>query len=167
MNRASPASPISVTAGDGVGVIAEVSQVRAGPGVNVEPMNAAVMGDEDTVVPTRDCYDHSQCVLNQSRSKSVSDDAPVLRLPNQPSALATMAGNPNDAGSASRACTSSCPQAGHLMTVPKTDNRPEAIGPRTSTDRSSAAEIELQGLPFSSERVSPTERRPSRPDHRR
>ena len=42
-------------------------------------MNAEVMGDEVTVILTRDCHDHSPCVLNQTGFQAVSDGALVLR----------------------------------------------------------------------------------------
>lgn len=54
------ASGIFVMAGDEVGVIAHISKVPAGAGVNVATISAAFMGNEVTVILTRDCYDHAR-----------------------------------------------------------------------------------------------------------
>lgn len=141
MNQVYRASRIFVAAGDGARIIADISKVPAGEGilgrrsadggsseVNVETMNAEVMGHEVTVILTTDCYDHSPCVLNQTGFQAVGDDVPALRTRNKPGVLATMGGNPKDAGVGIGSVRILSPQTGHAMMGLKTQNRPEANG---------------------------------------
>lgn len=128
MNQVNCAICIFVVAGDEVGVIADISKVPVGEGNNVETMNAEVMGHEVTVTLTRDCYDHSPCVLNQTGFQAVGDDVLALRMRNEPGVLATMGGNPKNAGVSIGSVRILSPQTGHAMMGLKTQNRPEANG---------------------------------------
>ena len=127
MNQVNPVSRIIVMARDEVGVIADISQALADEGINVESINAQVAGEEVTVILTTDRYDRALYILNQAGFKAVSDDALVLRLPDEPGALAGVAGNLKDAGVNIESMHILSRQAGYAMIALKTDNRAEAV----------------------------------------
>ena len=127
MNQVNPVSRIIVMARDEVGVIADISQALADEGINVESINAQVVGEEVTVILTTDRYDRALYILNQAGFKAVSDDALVLRLPDEPGALAGVAGNLKDAGVNIESMHILSRQAGYAMIALKTDNRAEAV----------------------------------------
>ena len=74
-----------------VGVLAGITGVLARAGINVESMNTQTAGDRGAVILTADDADHALSVLNQAGYKAVSDDAVVVRLKDEPGALARMA----------------------------------------------------------------------------
>ena len=74
-----------------VGVLAGITSVLAGAGINVESMNTQTAGDRGAVIMTVDNTDHALAVLNQAGYKAVSDDAVVVRLRDEPGALARVA----------------------------------------------------------------------------
>lgn len=127
MSQVNPVNRIIVIAKDEVGVIADISKVLAIEGINVETINAEVVGDEVTVILTTDHYDHALYVLNQAGFKAVSDDALVLRLPDEPGSLASVAGKLKEAGVNIESLHILSRQAGHAMIALKTDNRVDAI----------------------------------------
>ena len=127
MNQVNPMNRIIVMARDRVGVIADISRVLADEEVNMETINAEVMGEDVTVILTADCYDRAMYVLNKAGFRTVSDDALVLRLPDEPGALAVVAGNLKEAGVNIESLHIVSRGAGHAMIALKTDNRSEAI----------------------------------------
>ncbi len=127
MNQVNSVNRIIVMARDEVGVIADISQALANEGINVESINAQVVGEEVTIILTSDRYDHALYVLNQAGFKAVSDDALVLRLADEPGALANVAGSLKDAGVNIESMHILSRQAGYAMVALKTDNRAEAV----------------------------------------
>ena len=127
MSQVNPVSRIIVVARDEVGVIADISQALADEGINVESINAQVVGEEVTIILTTDSSDHALYILNQAGFKAVSDDALVLRLPDAPGALAGVAGSLKEAGVNIESMHILSRQAGYAMIALKTDNRAEAM----------------------------------------
>lgn len=74
-----------------VGVLAGITGVLARAGINVESMNTQTAGDRGAVILTTDDTDHALSVLNQAGYKAVSDDSVVVRLKDEPGALARVA----------------------------------------------------------------------------
>ena len=74
-----------------VGVLAGITGVLAQAGINVESMNTQTTGDRGAVILTADDPDRALAVLNQAGYKAVSDDAMVVRLRDEPGALARVA----------------------------------------------------------------------------
>ena len=74
-----------------VGVLAGITAVLAEAGINVESMNTQTAGDRGAIALTADDTDHALSVLNQAGYKAVSDDAVVVRLKDEPGALARVA----------------------------------------------------------------------------
>ncbi|MYC33818.1 MAG: ACT domain-containing protein [Chloroflexi bacterium] len=127
MSQVNHVSRIIVMARDEVGVIADISQALADEGINMESINAQVVGEEVTIVLTADRTDRALYILNQAGFKAVSDDALVLRLPDEPGALAGVAGSLKEAGVNIESMHILSRQAGYAMIALKTDNRAEAM----------------------------------------
>ncbi len=127
MNQVNPLNRIIVMAQDEVGVIANISEALAAEGINVESINAQVVGEEVTIILTADRYDRALYVLNQAGFKAVSDDALVLRLPDEPGALAKVAGDLKEAGVNIESMHILSRQTGYAMIALKTDNRSDAV----------------------------------------
>lgn len=127
MSQVNPVNRIIVMARDEVGVIADISQALADEGINMESINAQVVGEEVTIVLTTDRTDRALYILNQAGFKAVSDDALVLRLPDEPGALASVAGSLKEAGINIESMHILSRQAGYAMIALKTDNRAEAM----------------------------------------
>lgn len=127
MSQVNQVSRIIVMGRDEVGVIADISQALADEGINMESINAQVVGEEVTIVLTTDRTDRALYILNQAGFKAVSDDALVLRLPDEPGALAGVAGSLKEAGVNIESMHILSRQAGYAMIALKTDNRAEAI----------------------------------------
>ena len=81
-----------------VGVLAGITGVLAQAGINVESMNTQTAGDRGAVILTADDPDRALAVLNQAGYKAVSDDAMVVRLRDEPGALARVAERLKQAG---------------------------------------------------------------------
>ena len=89
---------IVIMANNEVGVIADITRVLAEEGINLETINTETTGDQGVVVLTVDNTDHALSALNQAGYKAVSDDALVLRLRDEPGALAAVADSLKSAG---------------------------------------------------------------------
>ena len=81
-----------------VGVLAGITAVLAGEGINVESVNAQTAGDRGAIAMTVSETDHALSVLNQAGYKAVSDDAVVVRLRDEPGELAGVADKMKQAG---------------------------------------------------------------------
>ena len=127
MNQVNPLNRIIVMSQDEVGVIANISQVLAAEGINLESINAQVVGEEAAIILTADRYDRALYVLNQAGFKAISDDALVLRLPDEPGALAKVAGDLKEAGVNIESMHILNRQGGYAMIALKTDNRSQAV----------------------------------------
>ena len=127
MNQVNPLNRIIVMSQDEVGVIANISQVLAAEGINLESINAQVVGEEAAIILTADRYDRALYVLNQAGFKAISDDALVLRLPDEPGALAEVAGDLKEAGVNIESMHILNRQGGYAMIALKTDNRSQAV----------------------------------------
>ena len=82
---------IVIVAKNEVGVIADITRVLADGGINLEGINTDSIGDQGTVIITADDTDHALALLNQAGFKAVSDETMVLRLKDEPGALAAVA----------------------------------------------------------------------------
>ena len=89
---------IIVMAKNEVGVIADISRVLADNGLNIEAISAEALGDKGVVTLTTNDDDHALRVLTDADFKTVTDEALVLRLRDEPGALARVAERFKDAG---------------------------------------------------------------------
>ena len=110
-----------------MGVIADVTSVLADAGINVETINTEIAGERGAIILTVDDYDHALYALNRAGFKAVGDDALVIRLPDQPGALAGVAGSLKEAGVNIESMHILSRQAGYAMIALKTDNHAAAV----------------------------------------
>ena len=89
---------IIVMAKNEVGVIADISRVLADKGLNIETISAEALGDKGVVTLTTNDYDEALRALTDAGFKTVADEAIVLRLRDEPGALARVAEKLKDAG---------------------------------------------------------------------
>ena len=127
MNQPNLVNRIVIMADNEVGVIADLTAALANEGINLETINAETTGGHGAIILTVDNYDRALYVLNQAGFKAVGDDALVVRLPDEPGALANVAGSLKDAGVNIESMHILSRQSGYAMIALKTDNRAEAI----------------------------------------
>ena len=127
MTQVNPVNRIIVMAGDAVGVIADITKALADEGINLESINAEVVGEQGTIILTTDDYGRTLYVLNRAGFKAVGDDALVLRLPDEPGALAGVADGLKQAGVNIQSMHILGRQAGYAMIALKTDNHSRAV----------------------------------------
>ena len=91
-------SRIIVMAKNEVGVIADISRALADEGINIETISAEALDEKGVITLTADAHDEAIRVLTQAGFKTVSDESLVLRLRDEPGALAKVAEKFKDAG---------------------------------------------------------------------
>ena len=89
---------IIVMAKNEVGVLADISRALADEGINIENISAEGLDEKGVITLTTDAYDDALRVLTRAGFKTVSDDSLVLRLKDEPGALAKVAEQFKDAG---------------------------------------------------------------------
>lgn len=81
------------------GVITEISEVMASAKVNIESLDAELVGDYVVIVLMADPYDLALQIIHQfSNMQVVTEDAILVKLANEPGALAKIARRFTDAG---------------------------------------------------------------------
>lgn len=91
-------SRIIVMARNEVGVIADISRALADEGINIETISAEALDEKGVVTLTADAHDEAIRALTRAGFKTVSDESLVLRLRDEPGALAKVAERFKDAG---------------------------------------------------------------------
>ena len=89
---------IIVMARNRVGVIADISRALADKGINIETISAERQAEDGYVTLTTDANDAALRALTQAGFTTVTDDSLLLRLPDEPGALAKVAERFKDAG---------------------------------------------------------------------
>ena len=89
---------IVIMAENRIGVIAQIASTLAAGEVNLNSIATENEGQHGVVIITTDRTDHALAILNEAGFKAVSDEAILVQLPDQPGALADLAGAIKDAG---------------------------------------------------------------------
>ena len=89
---------IIIMAANEVGIIADISRVLADADINIETISAEALGDKGVITLTTNDYDGALLALTNADFKTVTDDALVLSLPDEPGALARVAENLKNGG---------------------------------------------------------------------
>ena len=82
---------IVVIANNEAGVIADIAGALAERDINIETINAEALGEKGTITLTADDHDGALRALTDAGFKTVSDEALILRLQDEPGALARLA----------------------------------------------------------------------------
>ena len=89
---------ITVLAKNEIGVIADISRALADAGINIETISAEGLEERGTITLTTDAQDAALRELTNAGFKAVTDESLVLRLPDEPGALAKVAERFKQAG---------------------------------------------------------------------
>ncbi len=89
---------IIVSTRNEVGVIAGITATLAGRGINIHSIDTEGVGDHGMVIVTTDDDDDALLALSKAGYRAVADDALVVRLPDEPGALARLSTRFRDAG---------------------------------------------------------------------
>ena len=117
---------IIVLARNEVGVIAGISRALADEGINIETIDAEELDGKGIVTLTTDAYDDALRVLTDAGFKTVSDHSLVLRLPDEPGALAKIAERFKRAGVNIQSLHIVGRQANHTIVALSADDRAKA-----------------------------------------
>ena len=80
------------------GLVADISEALGSRGINIETLDAEEVHDLAVVELTVDRYDEALAALRDAGFDAISEDALVIRLPDEPGALARVAKRFKDAG---------------------------------------------------------------------
>ncbi|MCH7935236.1 MAG: ACT domain-containing protein [Gemmatimonadetes bacterium] len=80
------------------GLLARVSEILAARGINIETLDAETVQDHGVVIFTVDRYDEALAALRDAGVHAVSEDAIVIRIADEPGALARISRRFDDAG---------------------------------------------------------------------
>lgn len=89
---------IVVSTKDEVGAIAGLTGVLAERGINIESIDTEGAGEHGMIVLTTDDDDRALLALASAGYRACADDALIVRLPDEPGALARLAARFRDAG---------------------------------------------------------------------
>jgi hypothetical protein len=82
---------ITVLLDNRIGAVAELTRLLAVSNVNIESMCVEACGSSGAAVISVDRYDHSLKVLKEAGYDAISEDALVVRIADEPGALAKVA----------------------------------------------------------------------------
>ena len=117
---------IIIMAANEVGVIADISRVLADADINIETISAEALGDKGVITLTTDDHDGALQALTDADFKTVTDDALVLSLTDEPGALARVAENLKNGGVNIQSLHILDRRNNHSTVAISTDNRAKA-----------------------------------------
>ena len=117
---------IIVMAKNEVGVIADISKALADEGINIETISAEGLCEKGVITLTTDAYDDALRVLTHAGFKTVSDESLVIRLPDEPGALAKVAEKFKNAGVNIQSLHIIDRRNGHALVALSADDRAKA-----------------------------------------
>ncbi len=88
---------ITIVAESAPGLLAQVSEILAARGINIETLNAETVQDYGVVILTVDRYDEALAALRDAGLHAVSEDAIIIRIEDEPGALARISRRFHDA----------------------------------------------------------------------
>ncbi len=117
---------IIITAKNEVGVIADISKALADAGINIEALNTENARDQGVVILTTSESDRALHVLKNAGFRAVTDEAMVIRLRDEPGALARVAERFKQAGVNIRSMHILDRHAGHATVALTADDHAKA-----------------------------------------
>jgi hypothetical protein len=82
---------ITILVDDRPGVVADISTILADKNINIETIDAEAQDQHGIITLTVDQYDEALRLLKNARFTAISEDAVVIKLKDEPGALAKIA----------------------------------------------------------------------------
>ena len=117
---------IIIMAENEAGVIADISKALADDDVNIETLNTDSIDEQGVVFLTTNDFDKALHALKKAGFKAITDDALIIRLRDEPGALAKIAEKFKQAGISIRSLHILKRHAGHSMVALAADDRAKA-----------------------------------------
>lgn len=90
---------ITIISEDRPGIMAQVSEALASAGINIDSFDAETIENSAIMILTVDQYDHALKILQRIPNiKAITEDAILIRLKDEPGALAQISRRFSDAG---------------------------------------------------------------------
>ena len=89
---------IVIMARDEVGVLSDITGALARANINIQSINTQVNGEQGTIIISTDDTDRALLALAEAGYSAVTDDALIVRLKDEPGALARIAQRFSEAG---------------------------------------------------------------------
>ncbi len=89
---------ITIVTESSAGLLARVSEILAARGINIETLHAETVQDHGILILTVDRYDEALVALRDAGVPAVSEDAIIIRIADEPGALARISRRFHDAG---------------------------------------------------------------------
>ena len=118
---------ITVVAERSPGLLAQVSEILAERGINIETLNAETVQDYGVVIFTVDRYDEALVALRDAGVPAVSEDAIIIRIADEPGALARISRRFHDAEIRLRSVRIIRRDAGHGLVALSTERTERAL----------------------------------------
>ena len=109
-----------------VGVIADISRALADEGINIDSISAEGLDEKGVITLVADNDDEALRVLTHAGFKTVSDESLVLRLKDEPGALAKVAERFKNAGVNIQSLHIVDRRNGHAIVALSADDRAKA-----------------------------------------
>ena len=117
---------ILVVARNEVGVLADITRALADEGINIETISAEALQEKGVITLTTNAYDNALRALTNAGFKTLSDDSLVLRLADEPGALAKVAEQFKSAGVNIHSLHIIERKGGHTLVALAADDRAKA-----------------------------------------
>ena len=118
---------ITIVAESDPGLLARASEVLAERGINIETLNAETVQDYGVVIFTVDRYDEALVALRDAGVPAVSEDAIIIRIADEPGALARISRRFHDAEIRLRSVRIIRRDAGHGLVALSTERTERAL----------------------------------------
>jgi hypothetical protein len=118
---------IAVVAPSRAGVLAEMTQALADAGVNIDTLDAESAGEQGVVVLTVDRYDVALQALHRAGFTAVTEDALLIKLSDEPGALAAVMMRFKDASLNVRSVRFMCRRDGYAVVAIGVERTDEAV----------------------------------------
>ena len=109
-----------------VGVIADISKLLGEADINIETLDAESTGDDGIVILTTDHPDRALYALTHAGFRAVSDEVLILKLKDEPGALAKVAEKFKQSNLGIRSMHILNRQSGYSMVALTTDDKDKA-----------------------------------------
>jgi hypothetical protein len=118
---------ITVVAESSPGLLAQVSEILAERGINIETLDAETVQDYGVVIFTVDRYDEALVALRDAGVPALSEDAIIIRIADEPGALAKISRRFHDAEIRLRSVRIIRRDAGHGLVALSTERTERAL----------------------------------------